>query len=70
MPCVLDSAEAEAAWLSPEVDAQAALELLGVLAAARTSAAPANPAVNKAGVEGAELLTVPAAAEPVQLELG
>jgi putative SOS response-associated peptidase YedK len=70
MPCVRDSPEAEAAWLSPDVDAQAALELLGVLAAARTSAAPANPAVNKAGVEGAELLTVPAATEPVQLELG
>ena len=59
MPCVLESAEAEAAWLSPAVDAQAALELLTVLAAARTSAAPANPAVNKAGVEGAELLIAP-----------
>ena len=70
MPCVLDSAEAEAAWLSPDVDAHAALEFLGVLAAERTSAAPANPAVNKAGVEGAELLTVPARAEPAQLELG
>ena len=70
MPCVLESAESEAAWLSPEVDAQAALELLAVLAAARTAAAPANPAVNKAGVEGAELLIVPAPAEPVQLELG
>jgi putative SOS response-associated peptidase YedK len=70
MPCVLDSAEAEAAWLSPDVDARAALELLTVLAASRTSAAPANPAVNKAGVEGAELLTVPPPVEPVQLELG
>jgi len=70
MPCVLDSADAEAAWLSPDIDAQAALDLLGVLAAPRTSAAPANPAVNKAGVEGAELLIVPPAAEPVQLELG
>jgi putative SOS response-associated peptidase YedK len=69
MPCVLESAEAEAAWLSPDVDAQAALELLGVLAAARTTAAPANPAVNKAGVEGAELLVVPAPSEPAQLEL-
>jgi putative SOS response-associated peptidase YedK len=67
MPCVLGSEEAEAAWLSPDVDAQAALELLGVLAAERTAAAPANPAVNKAGVEGAELLVVP---EPAQLTLG
>jgi putative SOS response-associated peptidase YedK len=70
MPCVLGSPEAEAAWLAPEVDADAALELLVALAAARTAAAPANPAVNKAGVEGAELLTVPPAAEPLQLELG
>jgi putative SOS response-associated peptidase YedK len=70
MPCVLDSTEAEAAWLSAEVDAEAALELLTVLAAERTTGAPANPGVNKAGVEGAELLVVPAVAEPVQLELG
>jgi len=69
MPCVLESADAEAAWLSPDVDAQSALELLGVLAAARTAAAPANPAVNKAGVEGAELLVAPAPSEPAQLEL-
>jgi putative SOS response-associated peptidase YedK len=70
MPCVLASPEAEAAWCSPDVDADAALELLLPLAAERTTAAPANPAVNRAGVEGAELLTVPAEAEPVQLELG
>jgi putative SOS response-associated peptidase YedK len=70
MPCVLESPDAEAAWLSPDVDAEAALDLLGVLAAARTTAAPANPAVNKAGVEGPELLVVPPTAEPVQLELG
>ena len=48
----------------------AALELLGVLAAARTAAAPANPAVNKAGVEGAELLVAPAPRSRSQLELG
>jgi putative SOS response-associated peptidase YedK len=70
MPCVLPSPDAEAAWLSPEVDAEAALELLGPAAADRTAAAPANPAVNRAGVEGAELLVAPAPAEPVQLQLG
>jgi len=71
MPCVLASEEAQAAWLSPELDARAAFELLAEpLAAARTAAAPANPAVNKAGVEGAELLVVPADTGPVQLELG
>jgi len=70
MPCVLAGPDAEAAWLSPDVDAEAALELLGPVAAERTAAAPANPAVNKAGVEGAELLSAPVAAEPAQLELG
>ena len=70
MPCVLAGPDAEAAWLSPDVDAEAALELLGPVAAERTAAAPANPAVNKAGVEGAELLVAPAPAEPIQLQLG
>jgi putative SOS response-associated peptidase YedK len=70
MPCVLGSPDAEAAWLSPDVDAAAALELLGPVEAERTAAAPANPAVNKAGVEGPELLTPPEPAEPLQLRLG
>jgi putative SOS response-associated peptidase YedK len=70
MPCVLESPEAEAAWLAPDVDAEAALGLLGPLASARTAATPANPAVNKAGVEGPELLTLPDPVEPLQLELG
>jgi putative SOS response-associated peptidase YedK len=70
MPCVLASAEEEAAWLSADVDADGALELLAPLAAERTEAAPANPAVNRAGVEGAELLTVPPPAEPAQLSFG
>jgi putative SOS response-associated peptidase YedK len=70
MPCVLATPEAEAAWLAPEVDADAALELLLSLDDVRTAAAPANPAVNRAGVEGPELLVAPDAAEPVQLQLG
>ena len=37
--------------------------------AERTAVAPANPAVNKAGVEGAELLTPPPPSEPAQLSL-
>ena len=69
MPCVLGSPDAEAAWLAPEVDADAALELLGPLEAARTAVAPANPAVNKAGVEGPELIVAPPPAEPAQLQL-
>jgi putative SOS response-associated peptidase YedK len=59
MPCVLDGPEAEAAWLSREVDPTGAAELLKPLPSDRVSVAPANPAVNKAGVEGPELLTAP-----------
>jgi putative SOS response-associated peptidase YedK len=51
MPCVLASPDVETAWLEG-----ADTDVLEPLAAARTSAAPANPAVNKAGVEGAGLL--------------
>jgi putative SOS response-associated peptidase YedK len=69
MPCVLGSAEAEAAWLSPHVDAAAACDLLQPLVDARTSAGRANPAVNRAGVEGPELLAAPAAEDPSQLRL-
>ena len=59
MPVVLEGPEAEAAWLSGDVDVEEALEFLVPLETARVSVAPANPAVNKAGVEGAELLTPP-----------
>jgi putative SOS response-associated peptidase YedK len=69
MPCVLAGHDAEAAWLSADVDAAGALDLLDPLDGARTAAAPANPAVNKAGVEGPELLVAPPAQEPAQLSL-
>ena len=59
MPVVLEGPEAEAAWLSGDVDVAAAQELLVPLADERVSVAPANPAVNKAGVEGPELLDAP-----------
>lgn len=52
MPCVLADREAEAAWLAADVDASAALELLEPVADPRCSAAPANPVVGRAGVEG------------------
>jgi len=64
MPCVLAGPYEEAAWLAGDADG-----LLGPIAAQRTAVAPANPAVNKAGVEGAELLTPPAPSEPAQLSL-
>ncbi|HEX4691295.1 MAG TPA: SOS response-associated peptidase [Solirubrobacteraceae bacterium] len=70
MPCVLAGPEEEAAWLSGELDAAALGELLVPLDAARCDALPANPAVNKAGVEGPELLAAPTARPAAQLELG
>jgi len=61
MPVILADAEAQRAWLSPDLDATEALELCGALPTERLSAHPANPAVNKvvAGVEGPELLCAP-----------
>jgi putative SOS response-associated peptidase YedK len=72
MPCVLAGPEAEAAWLSPDVDPSAASELLAPLDAARTTAVPANPAVNRAGVEGPDMLVAPKTPPPTpeQLQLG
>jgi putative SOS response-associated peptidase YedK len=64
MPCVLAGPDEEAAWLAGEADG-----LLSPCAAERTTATPANPAVNKAGVEGVELLTAPPPVEPAQLSL-
>jgi putative SOS response-associated peptidase YedK len=64
MPCVLAGPDEEAAWLAGEHDG-----LLAPCAASRTIAAPANPAVNKAGVEGPDLLVVPPPVEPAQLSL-
>jgi putative SOS response-associated peptidase YedK len=55
MPCVLAGPDEEAAWLAGATDA----ELLVPLADDRVTAAPANPAVNRAGVEGRELLDPP-----------
>lgn len=62
MPVVLADRDAQMAWLDPRLDAQEALSLCGPLPEARLSVRPANPAVNKVveGVEGPELLSVPA----------
>jgi putative SOS response-associated peptidase YedK len=59
MPVVLDGPEAEAMWLSREVDVPEAAGLLIPFPSERVSVAPANPAVNKAGVEGPELIVAP-----------
>src|SRR5271154_3631649 len=49
MPVSLADADAQRAWLDPALGAHEALALCGALPAARLSARPANPAVNKAG---------------------
>jgi putative SOS response-associated peptidase YedK len=60
MPVVLGGPEEEAAWLLGADDP----ELFVPFPAARTSVRPANPAVNRAGVEGPELIEPPPPAEP------
>lgn len=63
MPVVLADRDAQDAWLDPGVDATEALSLCGPLPAERTSAVPANPAVNSVEApEGPELLVAPAPA--------
>ncbi len=64
MPVILADPEAWRVWLDPDVGAEEALALCGPLPAARLSARPVNPAVNKARgpeAEGPELLEAPAA---------
>jgi putative SOS response-associated peptidase YedK len=59
MPVILADRDAQRAWLEPGLDAQDALALCGPLPSERLSASPANPAVNKAGIEGPELILAP-----------
>jgi len=62
MPVILPDAEAEAAWLSPDVSGAEALALCGApLDDGRMTAVAANPAVNKPDpdTEGPHLLTAP-----------
>jgi putative SOS response-associated peptidase YedK len=69
MPCVLAGPDEEALWLEGDDPAAVLAEALRPLDARRTAVAPANPAVNRAGVEGAGLLTVPPPLEEPQLRL-
>ena len=61
MPAILPDAEAEAAWLRPDLSAEEAIAMLGPLDPRRMAGAPANPALNKVGgaSEGPELLVAP-----------
>jgi putative SOS response-associated peptidase YedK len=64
MPVVLPDADAEQAWLSDGLDASSAVTLCRALPAERLQAVPANPRVNKSGLddEGPDLLVAPMAA--------
>jgi putative SOS response-associated peptidase YedK len=64
MPVILSGPEAEAAWLDPKLSAEDALAMCAPLDASRMESAPANPRLNKVGegIEGPELLVVPAQA--------
>jgi putative SOS response-associated peptidase YedK len=56
MPVILADTEVQRAWLDPALGAEEALGLCGPLPQGRLTARPVNPAVNKAGTEGPELL--------------
>ncbi|MCB0828365.1 MAG: SOS response-associated peptidase [Solirubrobacterales bacterium] len=58
MPVILPNPEAEAAWLSGDLDPEEAVSLCVPLEPGRLSAKPANPALNKVGgtKEGPDLL--------------
>lgn len=58
MPVILPDAEAEAAWMSGELDAGEAVSLCRPLDASRMSAKPASQSINKVGgaKEGPEML--------------
>lgn len=56
MPVILPDTDAEAAWLNPGLDGEAAAELLRPLPALPMQATPASQLVNSARNEGPELL--------------
>ena len=64
MPAVLADRDTQAAWLSGAVDAAGAVSLCVPLPPGRTHVAPANPRVNRSGLEdeGPDLLAAPLAA--------
>jgi putative SOS response-associated peptidase YedK len=65
MPAVLGGPDAEAAWLDPATDLEAALELTRSLPDGSLEVVPVSPQLSRAGVEGLELL----APAPVQTSL-
>jgi putative SOS response-associated peptidase YedK len=65
MPVILADKSAQEAWLDPTVGADEALSLCEPLSEARLTTRPANPAVNKSGMDdGHELLVMVTSDEP------
>jgi putative SOS response-associated peptidase YedK len=56
---ILDGPDAEAAWLSADVDLDGAQELVRPFPDGRLEVYPVSPRVNNARNEGVELLTPP-----------
>ena len=69
MPAVLDGEEAEALWLDPQADLAGALEALRPLRDGSLEIGPVSRKLNRAGVEGLELLAPDAPEEPAQPSL-
>lgn len=65
MPAVLAGADAEAAWLDPELDLDGVVDLARSLPDASLEVVPVSTELSRAGVEGLELLAPP----PVQTSL-
>jgi putative SOS response-associated peptidase YedK len=63
MPIILD-ADAEAAWLHPATPRPELHEILGGLAAMRTTLRPVGPAVNDARYDGPDCLAAPVERQP------
>ena len=69
MPAVLDGEEAEALWLDASTDLDGAVELLRPLPDGSLEILPVSRRLNRAGVEGADLLEPDPVEEPAQPSL-
>ena len=69
MPAVLDGEEAEALWLDVAVDLDGALEVLRPLRDGGLAITPVSRRLNRAGVEGLDLLEGDNGGEPAQPSL-
>ena len=69
MPAVLDGEEAEALWLDPQADLEGVLDVVRPLADGSLEISPVSRRLNRAGVEGLDLLAPDTPEEPAQPSL-